>query len=705
MDPKLLFWANSLIFFLALTPVLGGNVIGIQSLRGSETEYSISENFCRLLAHKTLVIGDKLVIDGGMAKFKITLNNGSEFEVPDLNPFTITIDLSTSFSIDALPLTEHRRPDNVPVLNRFVMWQDPSNKYYYISGGHFYGAKYWNESRHYLEDEEIPNYNIWRYDLEKQEWSEEDFKVDGGGEVTRLISSADVSIPNQGVSFAYGGYSSRRSRPSSIDDDRNLADNSLLVYNHETQTLRNITNPSSSSSTGVWHGALHHLPLGEKGFLVALMGEAQTKGQNFTESDLTGRENLMLDWKSIQIWDIEKEKWYTQQASFINDKVPKPRSRFCSVMVYDEGKKSWDIWVYGGQDLKDPESGVSDIWVLSMPSFMWHQVTETGSAPIRTHSCRAFGSQLMIIGGYPPGYSVIPTESCGDGRLVRIYDLNTGSWPDRFDPKAPKYQQREEITRKSILNPDNSPTSGWSHDRLKEAFNLPINEKEKDLVDSGLTNNTITNTKLDEDSPKKKTSIAPIVGGVVGGVVALLLLLCLCCGRNRDRECTFGWKASWWYRRWFAEPALLPPVNRGRATDSHIMPPYELPPDASRNAYLAPRVHSPLARDSGYERSSNTPSQEIEGGPTRVSGYGAHGGNGSHEYYGKRGSAEGFDSGSNEKPDLRANLSRPSDGMGVGASHGVTGEELREGVSSGTLKEERRRRGKEDYDVGVRNVE
>lgn len=34
-----------------------------------------------------LVVGDKLVIDGGMAKFKVTLENGTEVEVPDLSRF------------------------------------------------------------------------------------------------------------------------------------------------------------------------------------------------------------------------------------------------------------------------------------------------------------------------------------------------------------------------------------------------------------------------------------------------------------------------------------------------------------------------------------------------------------------------------------------------------------------------------------------
>lgn len=84
------------------------------------------------------------------------------------------------------------------------MWQDPSNKYYYISGGHFYSARYWNESDYFVDDEEIPEYNIWRFDLEKEEWSPQQFSMDSGGVAERMISSADLSIPAQRVSFAYG---------------------------------------------------------------------------------------------------------------------------------------------------------------------------------------------------------------------------------------------------------------------------------------------------------------------------------------------------------------------------------------------------------------------------------------------------------------------------------------------------------------------
>jgi hypothetical protein len=143
----------------------------------------------------------------------------------------------------------------------------------------------------------------------------------------------------------------------------------MLVYNHKSNTMRNITDPNDP--LGYWHGSLTHVPLGNKGMIIVLMAEAQTVGVNFTESAIDdNRRNLMLDWKTIKIWDIEEEKWYNQKATFLNDEKPDPRSRFCSVLVHDKERNTWDLWVYGGQNLLDPRQGVTDIWVLTMPKFM-----------------------------------------------------------------------------------------------------------------------------------------------------------------------------------------------------------------------------------------------------------------------------------------------------------------------------------------------
>lgn len=46
-----------------------------------------------------------------------------------------------------------------------------------------------------------------------------------------------------------------------------------------------------------------------------------------------------------------------------------------------------------------------------------------GEYHMRSHSCHAIGSQLLIVGGYPPGFSVDPSVACST-ELIRVFDMN-----------------------------------------------------------------------------------------------------------------------------------------------------------------------------------------------------------------------------------------------------------------------------------------
>ena len=39
------------------------------------------------------------------------------------------------------------------------------------------------------------------------------------------------------------------------------------------------------------------------------------------------------------------------------------------------------------------------------------------------HTCHAVGSQMMVLGGYPPGVGVDPTAPC-DENLIKVFDLS-----------------------------------------------------------------------------------------------------------------------------------------------------------------------------------------------------------------------------------------------------------------------------------------
>ena len=44
----------------------------------------------------------------------------------------------------------------------------------------------------------------------------------------------------------------------------------------------------------------------------------------------------------------------------------------------------------------------------------------------RSQTCHAVGSQMLVLGGYPPGVYVDPTEPCDD-TFIKVFDLNEQS--------------------------------------------------------------------------------------------------------------------------------------------------------------------------------------------------------------------------------------------------------------------------------------
>lgn len=101
-------------------------------------------------------------------------------------------------------------------------------------------------------------------------------------------------------------------------------------------------------------------------------------------------------------YDLDKNQWYKQQTTFIDGDEPITRTRFCGQTVYSNTTNTWEyaitiylslefscaiygsgfritllilfshrLWIYGGQLVDDKGTGVDDIYVLSMPSFMY----------------------------------------------------------------------------------------------------------------------------------------------------------------------------------------------------------------------------------------------------------------------------------------------------------------------------------------------
>lgn len=177
-----------------------------------------------------------------------------------------------------------------------------------------------------------------------------------------------------------------------------------------------------------------YLRKGKSGVLLAF-GGFQTAYPSSREPD-----NPTWNWDSrpfsdIFIYDIYSNTWYLQNAT---GDLPIPRQEFCVGVSAAPDDSSFQITIHGGWD-NVAEVPYSDVYVLSVPSFQWIKIMDSGNPDSmdqasdigrNRHKCDVWNeAQLLVTGGvitsgvkvhlneycdqrYPP-FKVLDTSTCG----------------------------------------------------------------------------------------------------------------------------------------------------------------------------------------------------------------------------------------------------------------------------------------------------
>lgn len=93
--------------------------------------------------------------------------------------------------------------------------------------------------------------------------------------------------------------------------------------------------------------------------------------------------------------------------------------------------------MYGGQDRR--EGGIkTDMYVLSLPGFVWFKVNGT-SAARSSHQCIvANNRQLLVVGGFGANSTYTVQDDWAQG--LGVFDLTALAWKDRYDADAQPYE-------------------------------------------------------------------------------------------------------------------------------------------------------------------------------------------------------------------------------------------------------------------------
>jgi hypothetical protein len=295
------------------------------------------------------------------------------------------------------------------------------------------------------------------------------------------------------------------------------------------------------------------------------------------------------------VYDIANKTWYEQPTS---GETPPQLAEGCTVVASAPDGSSHNIYWYGGFDgLHQTGDYYDNVWILSVPSFMWMNFTAGNTSHARAgHRCvKPYPDQMLVIGGQPSLSGV--DAPCVEGGIIQIFNLSSGLWLDSYDPKKwSNYTVPDVVVSKIGGSPTGgailtapSPT-GFADPALNSLFKQSYNASKITTwypYQAATSTSTSRPTVLPTVVAKSSTPsyLAPVLGVVLGLFFVTLLILAFLLyrrrkflringGTNPSEVGTMdnrGWVSNWLRTTPAAADGKAPTVT----TDETPMTPYE----------------------------------------------------------------------------------------------------------------------------------
>ncbi|KAI0387486.1 hypothetical protein F5Y04DRAFT_5244 [Hypomontagnella monticulosa] len=444
----------------------------------------------RLCVHAA-TLQDTVYIDGGYMKWVRGMMDGStSTPVPDTNPlgliytynFSKPFDATTNFST---LLGELSKDGTINAPNYYDGALLANDHEFFLYGGELdYSSSYPEPDGNTIIEYAATPYG------EVSNFRSGFLNKRLSDRVSQFIAyGAGANAPSENKAWYFGGYQSESGGPlyasgsnasyatSNVSDfliTLDMADQGAEAWTNAT--LQPGTNSRANPSV-VW------VPVGEQGILVVIGGVTYA---NYTEFDqlspnpAQSRKDASGFMHNIDIYDIASKKWYQQPA----DGAPPGLAMGCAVLGTAADYSSFNIYYYGGYDGLDLTTDFNDdVWILSLPSFMWMKVTSGRPGHGRAgHYCvTPYPDQMISIGGQRnfPG----DQERCLDGDvpgIFQVYNMTSGRWQDSYDPNSWNNYGVPEMIHQMIggdfsggATMTTPSASGWATTELAGVFATP----------------------------------------------------------------------------------------------------------------------------------------------------------------------------------------------------------------------------------------
>lgn len=389
---------------------------------------------------------------------------------------TLSLPLTESWTNSTVSITAV--PKAAPVFDMEALWVDAQTDSLYAWGGQ---GPWGNTSK---------SKDLWRFRVSStsspggiKEWVKQPAaNMDVFLRLVRVKDAASTTCLDAGYSL--GGYGTALTDPEHFEySDIDVPVTGMLVYNMTSRIWANeSTTPLSADATKTAEGGINAFGTFIAGSLVCLpgFGTQVREGEQGKNGKEEQRQGLLLalggeiatledgykngdpkfiGFDSVSVWDVATKRWYSQATT---GDVPSPRSRFCAVSVSssagvhngdgngEENIASYEVFIFGGFDGAARE-GFDDVYVLSVPAFVWFKADSTGGGggPRNYHACTLAGGsgdnsrQMIVVGGVNAELdsrsSFVDKDPWANG--IGVFDVSELSWKDGFDAQASPYER------------------------------------------------------------------------------------------------------------------------------------------------------------------------------------------------------------------------------------------------------------------------
>lgn len=380
---------------------------------------------CKRFSHQSAIVNGTLYVYGGHA----TTSSGQKDNTWN-NDF-LSLDITKTWQIGSPTLNGLPQPSGPPPVSNAYLWNSYDSLF-------LYGGEYSDKPT----TTPVP-FALWEYQIASSKWKQHNNPQTSSGTnsepgnqpVQEAAEGAGFSVAQLGRGWYFGGHLDPYTTSGWAQSIDRIYLKSMIEFTfpgYPNSAIDNLKNGQTTGNEGAWRnitqgglqsgdgfperadGVLVYVPgYGDQGILLGLTGGTNI---TFTQTNV------------IDVFDIASSKWYKQPTS---GTAPPIRVNTCAVTASAADGSSTNIYMYGGQNLVPAGDQIQydDMWILTVPSFTWIQVDQTGQAkppPRAGHTCNIWDAQMIVVGGYVP-----QNISC-DSPGIYIFDASQLKWVNQF---------------------------------------------------------------------------------------------------------------------------------------------------------------------------------------------------------------------------------------------------------------------------------